>query len=1090
MKRKTRKLVLGCTALLAFSTLACGLVSTNESVMVNAAESPVRIVPMAAIRLATDKNDANGIRFESNVTAQYYENNTNAVYGTLICPADYLSQTNVLCHDDTENGDLYLYDKENPNTATGNKNAVLDIRAIPEYDTKSGVYVFRGSLTNIKDNNLARPFAARSYVGIPNGEGGYTYQYSEVYSRSIYSVATHVVADTETYAGYNTAQQSFLNNVTDAVASSITAMDVRMDKVGKKVSTSEEVKVTATVTVDTKHYDGELDVAPMFTVAVDGTESAEALNRVGANVYTLTDLGNYTLTPYVGKTVKTTAENISLTCNMLAIFTKAGDITTDSTGKLVNKYIASALLDWSDKTDGKLNFNNATVGSFDGYENVFTYDLVRNENLESMIVLQDALLDKISIGTWLVFDAYMEDSANDKQAQYVYRANAGNDSYLSGESVHTAYYGNTTTSFCKTYMYGFDENGNTVDSTKGIGHQWYNGWGRIAVQFTDEGFENFTFFMRTDLFSDTPDATRKMHIKNMYLTTDSAPYSVEASGFDTTKKYATGDTINLTATAYKDGVVVENTTNVFSVEGSANLNGNVLTVGKGEIKITVTNSEMNVRYPVSRTYTIQAESWSSLTITGIDESKTYGYNEIVELGATIIKEGKTEAQTVDADFEVKSGSAIVWQDNQGKWYAKPGVGNSEISATYAGEEITLIFKGDEKTIMLLGGETKQGYQTDDILNAYFKNENGSTSYTYEMYNGRYAVNYLTDVNDKNNFEIKEEYNYLADINGWLYLDIYVEENRPSVVYFSINNKEYLYIFSSSNWENVPDNENKESMQQTEWQWYDIDGTPLHGFDSNCNGRWLTLEFKLNDLSGANDMQLRLEKYPNCLQNLYVSSVIVSKERLITQKQSANEKVLHLLDDEEAFNNYWAPLNGETNSEFTWTTIGGREAVKYTSLVADCTALSFAPMYSNDAYNHILKNSDGSSTYNYLYIDYYVAENQEWNPLSVLMNFAGISPCYINKYANTVEYNKTYSTNLEYQWYIDTNNDGVLEPLSDAPTNYKGVWLTLEIVVPENIIEANADIRIEKYPDESNVNNDLYISNVRLSKDSLTGIITQ
>lgn len=1088
MKRKTKKLILSCTALLAFSTMAFGLVSIRGDVTAKASQSPVTILPTASVRLAKDENDKNGIRFESQVSVDYFENNTNAIYGTLICPADYLSQTNVLCHDDTANGELYLYDAENPNDATGNKNAVLDIRAMPELDEEANVYVFKGSITNVNDNNLARPFSARSYVGIPNGNGGYTYQYSEVYSRSIYSVATYAVADTVKYATYTPTQQSFLDNLTDKVAPSVTALTVSVDKAGEKLSTTDEVTVSATVTVDTKHYDGQLDVAPKFTATVDGTQSANALNRVDANVYTLTDLGNYTLTPYVGKTAKTTAENISLTCNMLSIFTKASDITTDNSGKLVNKYI-SASSDWDIPT-GKLDFTNAKVEPFDGYENVLTYDIPKDTNRNSMIILQDSLLDKISIGTWLVFDIYMEDSANDKQAQYVYRANGGNDSYVGNvQWVHTANYSNTTKSYAKTYMYGFDENGNTITTEKAMGQQWYNGWGRFAVQFTDEGFEKFNFFMRTDLFSVNENATRKLHIKNMYLTTDGAPYCVEASGFDTTKKYATGETINLTATAYKDGVVVENTTNVFSVEGSASLNGNVLTVGAGEIKITVSNNTMNTAYPVSRTYTIQAETWNDLAVTGIDQSKSYKYNEIVELSATAVREGETQAQAVNASYEVTAGSAMVWQNSQGKWCAKPGVGDSEITVSYGGDDITVIFKGDADTIMLLGGATEQGYESDALLSNYFKEVTTvETPYTYELYNGRYAVNWHY-ADWQKGFALKDENAALANINGWLYIDLYWNGNQGNS-YFFMNGKDFLYFFDGSYNNTVSA---QPTMQNTQWQWYDMDGAPIMNSlqVDHYKCRWLTLEVQLEQTETVN--RFVLSKYPGqeTTKELYISSVVISKTRLVTQKQQANAEVLNILDDKQTFENYWAPAG--TDSTFTWTTIEGRNAVQYKSLQADCSALYLDTIYKTADYNPLLPK------YNYVYIDFYVEKDKAWNGVTVMLDFGGISPTYLTQYANTQAYDEgrfkhdNYYLGFNYQWYIDSDNDDVLEPLSSAPTSYKGVWVTLELCIPYNegtYALKGYDIRIEKYPLDANVDNDLYISNVRLSKNSLTGIVTQ
>ena len=1087
MKRRTKKLVLSCTALLAFASMAFGLVSISNVTV--KAESPVTLLPAASIRLAQDENDANGIRFESTVTKAYYEANANAVYGTLICPADYLSETNVLCHDDNENGDLYLYDAENDNATTGNKWGVLDLRALPEYVEADELYLFKGSLTNVKDQNLARPIAARSYVGIPDGNGGYEYTYSDVYSRSIYSVATHAVAYTEVYDAYTPAQQSFLDNLIDKVADSVKDFTVSTDKTGAKISTEDEVKVTASVTVDTKHYDGELEVAPMFTTTVDGEESKTALNRVGANVYTLADLGEYTLTPYLGKTEKWTADDLSLTCNFLSIFTKAGDITVNESGKLVNKYISGGTYATPSGTLSSLP--NAELTSIDGYDNVLCATMTpgKNENNISTIILTEEALKQVAVGSWLVFDICVDNIGGAaSQAQLVWQTAEYTDRYFGGRYVFTMEHS-------KAYVYGIDENGNTVDATEDNTQQIYDSWGRIAIQFLSD-VERYNFFLRTDLFNTAdPTSQHKVYIKNMYLTTDAAPYSVEASGFDTNKKYSTGETIDLTATAYKDGKVVEGATSVFSVEGTASLKGNVLTVGAGEIKITVTNSTISANYPVSRTYTIQAETWSDLAVTGIEASKTYAYNEIVTLGATAVREGESEAQAVNATYEVVSGSAAVWQDSQGKWLAKPGVGESEIAVSYGDEELTVIFKGDTDTVMLLGGATEQGYESDALLTNYFKNTNGPTSYSYELYNGRYAVNYNKHVNEGDNFELKTDYNSLLDINGWLYVDMYLEDGKPGIVYFTVNGNDYYYMFSSYNSANVPNDSNKEAMQRTEWQWYDMDGQPYtQQFNSNHYGRWVTLEMKLTDASDASKMaQLRLEKYPGYMGNMYISSVVVSKTRLVEAKQAENAQVLNILDDEQAFENYWTPAG--TNSEFTWTNIEGRNAVKYKSLQADCSALFLDAVYKTSGYDLLL------TRFNYVYIDFFVEEDKAWNSLTVLLDFGGKAPTYMCGYANTAAYNAGRSAasgqevnlGFDYQWYV-TNSDGQLEALTSAPTSQKGVWVTLEICIPYTQEGAYAltgyDIRIEKYPNAANVDNDLYISNARLSKTSLTGVVAQ
>ena len=1107
MKSRTKKLVLSCAAFFALSALTFGIFGISPNVTAKA-DSPIVLAQSASIRLAKEEGEYHGIRFESSVTKDFFEAEANkgAIYGTLICPADYLGvEGNALFHDNdttNDNGELYIYDENNPNKTEGNQYAMRDLVAKPEYDEDTGKYYFKGSITNVNDQNLARPFAARSYVAVPNGNGGYTYEYSDVYSRAIYSVATHAVADTEEFATYTTDQQSYLNGLMDKVSEQITAISVSVDKTGA-VSTTDEVNVTASVTVDTKHYDGDLDIAPKFTATVDGVASESAIKRADANVYTLTDLGKYTLTPYVGNAKKTTAENIALDCNVLSIFTKAGEIKENDAGKLVNPYISGAT--GYDVLSGTLSsLPGVALTTFDDYSNVLSFDAKNGTNVKTTVGLTSALIDKISVGDWLVFDMYVEntvDAAITQGAQFDMRMKIEGDTgtrdtwFTSVNYIKEFKHSVTGEMLAKFYNYGIGENEESVDAVKSPNMQCYNNWQRVAVQFFKEDFLVFDWFLNTNYF--TAEASPKVYLKNMYLTTNQAPYAVDLSGFDASKIYQSGEKINLTATAYKDGVAVENANNVITVDGAATLNGSVLTVGGGDITLTVSNTTMNAKYPVvSRTYTIHGESFTNLEILGIDTTKTYAYNEIVKLSATAIKVGENEPKTVVPVYTVTEGSAAVWQDEKGQWYAKPGIGQSVITATLADAKAEIVFNGETNTIMLLGGATEEGIDSDGMLQAYFKNFGDDTSYyTYEKYNGRYAVNYTKKADSSNGLAVEDAYAELADVDGYLYIDMYYE--TQSLTYFFINGNQYFYFFSSYNSASAPNDDNQPYMQKTEWQWYDMGGTAITQTlrSGHHAGRWLTLEIKLQDL-GTN-ARLVLNKYPGYeAQNMYISSVVISKTRLIEEKQAANAEVLHILDSEAALENYW--MAGGTNSEFTWVeNVAGRGAVKYHSLTTDSTPLLLDTIYKTAGYDLLI------SKYNYMYLDFYYEEGGKWASPTIITDFQGSTP-YLAQYANSARYESERSKlesaakgetvvvdlPFDYQWYIDANNDGVLEPLADtdSPMLYYGVWVTLEICIPETL--KSHDIWIEKYPGETNEASDLYISNVRLSKNSLTGIVTE
>ena len=322
----------------------------------------------------------------------------------------------------------------------------------------------------------------------------------------------------------------------------------------------------------------------------------------------------------------------------------------------------------------------------------------------------------------------------------------------------------------------------------------------------------------------------------------------------------------------------------------------------------------------------------------------------------------------------------------------------------------------------------------------------------------------------------------------------------SLTYFFINGNQYFYFFSSYNDDSMTTNP---EMKNTDWQWYDMGGTAITQTlrSGHHAGRWLTLEIKLQDL-GTN-ARLVLNKYPGYeAQNMYISSVVISKTRLIEEKQAANAEVLHILDSEAALENYWmAGVDSQTKesySEFTWVeNVAGRGAVKYHSLTTDSTPLLLDTIYKTAGYDLLI------SKYNYMYLDFYYEEGGKWASPTIITDFQGSTP-YLAQYANSARYESERSKlesaakgetvvvdlPFDYQWYIDANNDGVLEPLADtdSPMLYYGVWVTLEICIPETL--KSHDIWIEKYPGETNEASDLYISNVRLSKNSLTGIVTE
>ncbi len=354
MKRATLATLAGVGML---ACVGAGAATLNANAEDTVPVVAVAIEQKAAIR----KEGPMGIRFTAKVenaeaiNAFYGEG--NVVYGMLITPADYLTEDKTLSFD----GGLTEWTDGTLDVQNTYKNQV----AIP--NANGEMY---GSFVGIQENNFSRPFAARAYIGVKEeGSETFTYTYSDVCSRAVYTVASYAVMDTA--QGFSEEVMTYLNEVVDAVQ--VTYKDLSVDLGATEFDgTNNVVQPMATVTNGTRTLETGVAIAADNMTAIDLT------------TYEVDTLGTFTATASVGKLSKILPD---LACTTVAASNDDVHVTTankDATAVLtkVNARGRTNVLQWSTEADScagdasMLNFDGPfTKANIEGGNTYLTFDM-------------------------------------------------------------------------------------------------------------------------------------------------------------------------------------------------------------------------------------------------------------------------------------------------------------------------------------------------------------------------------------------------------------------------------------------------------------------------------------------------------------------------------------------------------------------------------------------------------------------------------------------------------------------------------------------------------------------------------------------
>ena len=146
----------------------------------------------ASARLA----EPSGLRFQTEISKEYYNSLSNVKMGTLIAPEAYVEQAGA-------------FTKEALETLTVDGAKYLDVKAGEFYEETDPSYVFAGSIANIKENHRDLRFAGIGYIEYEK-DGKTVVEYSSRYSvRSVSSVAASALGD----LAFEEGQQGYANKV-------------------------------------------------------------------------------------------------------------------------------------------------------------------------------------------------------------------------------------------------------------------------------------------------------------------------------------------------------------------------------------------------------------------------------------------------------------------------------------------------------------------------------------------------------------------------------------------------------------------------------------------------------------------------------------------------------------------------------------------------------------------------------------------------------------------------------------------------------------------------------------------------------------
>lgn len=395
-------------ALLCFASLfLCG-----TTLFAKAADVKPTMESGAYVRI-TDENDHNGIKFVMKIPASQYnewkaEQDKTVSFGMLIAPASYIYDIGELTEENVfgssakydyavynESTKKYEYSGNNGATVDGAKTRVRIVNVVGNdafIDSKDSENMyFHGSLTNVKDANIARDFVGRGYVLIEDGDNKqYVFSdYSENgiadNTRSMFVVALKAIANNNDSSEW--LSQYYVNN-SNALDSSSAAVKVYKDTSTDYITVNGLNKISGVYDSDgteiTYTIEGDNKIR-LSTDFISSVESDKVVYVLGA-----TDNG------YKAYKYQVSAGTVTLVSTVDDLKTMRVDTSDDKYYKLEND------IDMSGVTLDTLTTDAVFNATFDGNSKTIsniTYSSATSLFYTIKGTVKDLTLDNVSIGS-------------------------------------------------------------------------------------------------------------------------------------------------------------------------------------------------------------------------------------------------------------------------------------------------------------------------------------------------------------------------------------------------------------------------------------------------------------------------------------------------------------------------------------------------------------------------------------------------------------------------------------------------------------------------------------------------------------------
>ena len=497
MAKYNKKLI---TALCATAVCAClGGVTAITAAADQTATPPtltkahVEVLNKASIRTVSNAQGGYGMRFTGRIEKQMkedletYYGEENVEYGVLVCPDDFLTGEVTLDFDETDGLKAYVAGT----TQSSDKffQSVKANKVLLEENEDGSIgdyYQFPCALTNIKEQNLDRDFAAAAYVGVRTSESEpFTYTVSDAFARNIYTVASYALNDkTKTY---DTNAKEYLDGVISKITAEYTKTNVTIQSTatGNAFSVGDVFTVNATV----ENAAGDtLETGISLSAALD----SGLVEKVEKNTYKVVAMGNLNLTTdFLGFDESNATLATGYSCDTLKIFN-----SKETASNVVAKDLNVTTLDYQE--------------SFADMAHVLKY-INATEKVAAGFWFTDEINSIMKKGMYVYMDLYM-DTTNRPSTDTTYFCVCNNGSYV---------YSHQNNSDAENFYYV--KNNLIVPATKSFtGKTILNEWVRLEHclqadwKGTNPGYTFFSCYSSVNL---------PIYIANIEITTKPKAYS-------------------------------------------------------------------------------------------------------------------------------------------------------------------------------------------------------------------------------------------------------------------------------------------------------------------------------------------------------------------------------------------------------------------------------------------------------------------------------------------------------------------------------------------------------------------------------------